>query len=209
MSQQINLYRPIFRKQSKVFSALALAQALGLMVLAIAVAYTYLTMRTDVLEIEARQSGQRLKGELERLKILAGGETPAEREKVLAERRKILQVTLDARTQALDALESGALGHAEGPASQLRALARLSLDGVWLTRIQFGESSGDILIGGRALQPELVARYVERLRSDPAFASQEWSGLEIKRSAAPDKTGAAAAASVDFTVSSGEREPAK
>lgn len=199
MSQQINLYRPIFRKQTKVFSAVAMAQALGFMVLAIAVAYGYLFLRTDVLQIETRQSAQQLKAELERLKILAGGDTPAERAKALAERRKNLEASIAARTQALAAFESGVLGHAEGPAKQLRALARLSLEGVWLTRIQFAEGSGELSLGGRATRPELVARYLERLRRDPVFADQEFSGLEITR----------AANLVDFKLSSGEAEPAK
>lgn len=201
MSQQINLYRPIFRKQTKVFSALAIAQALGLMIVAIALAHTYLYLRTNIVEIEARQSAQRLKSELEQLKVLAGGETPAERAKALAERKKALEATIAARTQALEAFEAGVLGQAEGPARQLRALARLSLDGIWLTRIQFAEGSGEVSIGGRALQPDLVARYVERLRSDAAFADYEFSGLEITRNPA--------AKFVEFKLFSGEPEGTK
>jgi hypothetical protein len=41
MSQQINLYSPIFRKQTKIFSRATMVQGLGLIVLVIAVFYYY------------------------------------------------------------------------------------------------------------------------------------------------------------------------
>ena len=85
MSQQINLYQPAFRKQPKPFSARTLAQALGCVIAAIVGAYGYLFLQSGVLEIQARQSAQQLKSELERLKV-SGGTSPAERLKLFADR---------------------------------------------------------------------------------------------------------------------------
>jgi Tfp pilus assembly protein PilN len=73
------------------------------------------------------------------------------------------------------------------------------MDGVWLTRIRFTED-GEISISGRATRPELVAAYLERLRSQPALREQPFSRLELTRPAAPY---------VEFMISSGEAEGAK
>ena len=67
MSQQINLYSPIFRKQTKIFSATTMVQGLGLMVLVIAVFYYYVAAQGSLLELRVAESDQRLKSELERV----------------------------------------------------------------------------------------------------------------------------------------------
>ena len=46
MSQQINLYNPIFRKQKKVFSSTTMLQGLALIVLVVAVFYYSIAMQT-------------------------------------------------------------------------------------------------------------------------------------------------------------------
>ena len=61
MSQQINLYSPIFRKQTKVFSATTMLQGLGLIVLVIAVFYYY--MSAAELAARAARSGVRAAAE--------------------------------------------------------------------------------------------------------------------------------------------------
>jgi hypothetical protein len=201
VSQQINLYRPIFRKQRRIFSALAMAQGVGLIVLVVAAFYWYVAAQTSLLEIRANQSTAQLKAELERLKLQGAGVSPAERAKLIAERRKTLEASLAAKTQALSALDSGAVGRAEGYSALLRALARQSMDGVWLTRIQFAEGTGELSIAGRASRPELVPAYLERLRTDATLRSQDFVTLEITRPA-PAK---GAVPHVDFLLSSGKK----
>ncbi len=211
MSQQINLYNPVFRKQEKVFSAVAMLQGLVLIAVVAATFFFYISMQSSVLEIRAAQSGQQLKGELERLKAYGVRESPAERAKALAERRKALEAKLAGQTQALAALESGALGRAEGYSGLLRALARVSMDGVWLTRIQFAEGDGALSLSGRAANAELVPAYLERLRSEESLRGKGFSRLEVKRAVpAPAAPGAVPAAPfVEFVLSSGEAEEKK
>ena len=144
MSQQINLYSPIFRKQTKVFSALTMLQGAALVSVIVAAAYVYLSLQTSVLEIRAGQSGAELKSELERLKTYTVRESPEARARSLAERKKALEATLHASTQALEALESGGVGRAEGYAELLGALARVSVQGVWLRRVHFAQGSGGL-----------------------------------------------------------------
>jgi hypothetical protein len=212
VSQQINLYSPIFRKQRKIFSALTMAQGVGLIVLVVAVFYWYVALQTSLLEIRANQSAAQLKGELERLKLQVAGTSPAERAKLIAERRKVLEASLAGKTQALSALDSGAVGRAEGYSAVLRALARQSMDGVWLTRIQFADGTGELSLAGRAARPELVPAYLERLRADATLRSQEFVTLEITRPAVPKdaaKDAPKPAAHVEFVLSSASEKAKK
>ena len=97
-------------------------------------------------------------------------------------------------TQAL--AESG-LGRNEGYSGALRALARLSMDGLWLTRIQFAEKDGEVAIAGFATHPERVAAYLERLRGEEALRGQAFSRLEIRRPPSGERPGV-----VEFLLSS-------
>jgi len=209
MSQQINLYSPVFRKQSKVFSAITMVQGLGLIVLVIAVFYFYMAGQSTLLELNAEASAQQLKSDLERLKVYGARESPAERLKMLAERKKALEATLATQTQALEALKAGAFGRSEGYSDTLRALARVSVDGVWLTRVDFAAGSGELSLSGQAVRAELVPAYLERLRADKALRGQSFAVLEVTRTAAapsaPGKPNAPAL--VAFTLSSGAEPP--
>ncbi len=128
-------------------------------------------------------------------------ESPAERGKALAERRKSLEAALANRSRALQALQEGALGRTQGYAEPLRALARSSMGGVWLTRIEFSEDNGELSLVGRATRAELVARYLERLRAEQALRGQSFSSLEIRRRAAEK-----GAPFVEFALSSEDKE---
>jgi Fimbrial assembly protein (PilN) len=196
MSQQINLYAPIFRKQSKVFSATTMLQGLALIVVVVAVFFWIISAHTSLLEIRAADSSRQLQGDLERLKAYGARETAGERAKSLAERRKALEASLASQTEALKAFDAGALGRTEGYSEPLRALARRSMEGVWLTRIEFAEASGELSLSGRATRAELVPAYLERLRGEQALRGHAFSRLEVTRPPS--------AQFVEFTLSSGE-----
>jgi hypothetical protein len=197
MSQQINLYSPLFRKKKKVFSAVAMLQAMGLVVAAVTGFFIYVSLQTSLLEIRVADSAERLKSELERLKVLSAGESPEALAKTLGEKRKRLEAALAERNRTVQALAESGLGRSEGYSGALRALARLALDGLWLTRVRFADGDGEVALAGRATRPELVATYLERLRTEEALKGQAFSRLEIRRSVAPARPGV-----VEFTLSS-------
>jgi hypothetical protein len=213
VSQQINLYSPILRKQRKVFSALAMLQAMAGLVVGVSALYVYLAVQTPLLEIRKARSAQSLKSELERLKVLGAGESPEARAKALAERRKRLEAELAERSKALQVMQSGVLGRPEGYAEPLRALARLSVDGIWLTRIQFAESGGALSLTGRAVRADLLPGYLERLRGEKALLAEDFVRIEITRpapAAAPPGGGTPRPlAFVEFVLSSDAAEEKK
>ena len=183
MAQQINLYAPIFRKQSKVFSAATMLQGLALIVVAVGVLCYVVALQTSLLETRAANSARELQAELERLKAYGGRGTPGERAKSLAERKQALEASLASQTKVLQAFDGGALGRTEGYSDMLRALARRSMEGVWLTRIEFAEKTGELSLAGRATRAELVPAYLERLRGEEALRAQAFTRLEVTRPA--------------------------
>ena len=191
MSQQINLYSPLFRKQKKIFSGVAMAQATALVVVGVLAFYAYVSLQSSLLEIRVVDSGQQVRAEIERLKVYSATESPEVRAKALAE-----------RTRTAQALAESGLGRSDGYSGSLRALARLSMQGVWLTRVQFADKEGEVAIVGRATHPELVASYLERLRKEEALRGQAFSRLEIRRPATPERAGV-----VEFTLSSSGPAP--
>ena len=197
MSQQINLYSPLFRKQKKVFSALAMLQAMALVVAGVIGFYAYIALQSSLLEINVADAEQRLRSEIERLKVYGAGESPEALAKTLGERRKVLEATLAERHRTTQALAESGLGRNEGYSGALRALARLSMDGLWLTRIQFAEKDGEVAIAGLATHPERVAAYLERLRGEEALRGQAFSRLEIRRPPSGERPGV-----VEFLLSS-------
>ena len=211
MSQQINLYSPIFRKQTKVFSATTMLQGMGLIAVVIAVFYYYMSVQSSLLEIRAGESSRHLKSELERLKVYSARESPAERLKALAERKKELEATLATQAQMLEGLKTGAVGRSEGYSAVLRALARVSVDGVWLTSVQFAEGTGELSLAGRATRADLVAVYLARLRAEQALRTQGFTRLEVTRPppAPPAPGSPRGPAFVEFSLSSGDTPRAK
>lgn len=207
MSQQINLYSPIFRKQKKIFSAMAMLQAMGLILVVVGSFYIYLALQVRLLDVQAADSAQRLKSELERLKVSGTPASADDPRKALAERKKTLEARLVEHARALQAFESGALGRVEGFSAYLRALARQRVEGVWLTQISFSTAGGELSITGRALRPELVPAYLERLRSEDELRGQNFTSLEITRHAGgPAGEGTKAgqpAQYLEFVLSSG------
>jgi type IV pilus assembly PilN-like protein len=202
MSQQINLYSPLFRKQKKVFSGVAMAQATALVVIGVLAFYAYVSLQTSLLEIRVVDSGQRVRAEIERLKVYSTTESPEVRAKALAEQKKKLEAALAERTRTVQALAESGLGRSDGYSASLRALARLSMQGVWLTRVQFAEKEGEVALVGLATHPELVAAYLERLRKEEALRGQAFSRLDIRRPATPERPGV-----VEFTLSSAAPAP--
>lgn len=179
MSQQINLFDARFRRSGRRFSAATLAWTLaGVSVLALAVQQLYAYQnrslqgaltQTDRRVVELRDQMARYAGELS-----AQGPSSA-----LGDEMVRLEERLRTRRALLSSLQTGA-GNAEGFSTYLAALARQTMDGVWLIGIEIG---GDLIVKGRALDGGLVPAYIGRLKQEESFAGRSVS--ELRMSAQP------------------------
>jgi hypothetical protein len=81
-------------------------------------------------------------------------------------------------------LERGELGNTQGYAEYFRALARQHVDGLWLTGVSITGAGIDIAVRGRALDPQRVPGYLNRLTSEPIMRGKAFGSLQIAQGAA-------------------------
>jgi hypothetical protein len=205
LSQQINLYSPLFRKQRKLFTARAMVHALALVLVAFMILYVYARFQVTTLARQARATDEQVRVGLERVKGMPGAPVALD-DKQLDARIAELEARLQSTQQLLG--QAGLSRPGTGYAEPLRALARLRVEGVWLTTVTLVGEPGELSLAGRALRAELVPRYIDRLTRDPALRGRRFATLAIERDA-PAKAADGSAASpesVAFRLSSSTAE---
>lgn len=187
MYQQINLYQPIFRKQRQIFSAVTVAQSLGLVAAALLAVYGYGVFKVSSLELEVVQLEGREKALTTQLERIDPSLTANRREETEQELRRLNATLLD-QQRLIEVLRDGPLGNAEGFSPYLAALGRRRTPELWLTQFAINGSSGAIELAGRSVRPDLVPAYLQRLGREPVLVGQQFDEFEIERD---DETGEA------------------
>ncbi|BBP04007.1 hypothetical protein TPL01_16140 [Sulfuriferula plumbiphila] len=179
MSQQINLYNPLFRRQKKYFSTVTMLQALGLTLLGSLLVYGYAWYRTSELEQRSLQTAESYQATQVRLAQATAAFGPRQPSKLLQDEIVRTDGQVKARRQIIDLLGKGELGNTQGFSEYLRALSRQTLGGLWITGFHVSGTGSDMAINGRTLQPELVPVFINRLKKEPVLAGKTFSMLEM------------------------------
>jgi hypothetical protein len=191
VAQQINLFNPIFLRQKRHFSAVAMAQALGLIAVGVIAIYVYQASQNRTLERVAADAERQLAERRSQLTAFAKQAGDAGASKALAAELDAAEARLVQRRLLLDDVRTGVGGDVRGYSRQLAALARAKVDGVWLTGVEIGGTSAELLIKGRALDSALVPAYMAALNREEAFSGRRVSELKITaRTEAPLSPGA-------------------
>ncbi len=175
MSQQINLYNPLFLRQEKYFSARTMLQSLGLIALGLLALYAYALVQTRDLERVAGEYSQQLGAQRDQLVKLSGQGSS----KLLLEEVVRLETVLAARRGVLDALQGGELGNTDGFSRYFAAFGRRPMRGVWLTGFSVGESGNEFRIRGRVLYPDLVPAYLKALNNEEVMRGRQVVELKL------------------------------
>ncbi len=195
MSQQINLYNPLFLKQEKHFSARTMAQALGVIALGFAAVYAYALIQSRASERTAQQYREQVAGQRDQLVQLSAQLATQGQSKTLLADIARLDAEIKSSQATLDALATGELGNTAGFSDFLAAFGRQALPGVWLTGISIAESGSNVVVQGRALRPELVPAYLRALNREPMMRGRRVTEMKLAaKTAAPAAPGAAAKA---------------
>jgi hypothetical protein len=194
VSQQINLFNPIFLKQKKIFTALPMAEALGAIVLGALLLTWYAGRSVDQLAQQAA-AGKVLVAERER-RLVEANRQFAPRQKSPSLAAEVAQADAElASLQRVQAfLQEGTLGNSAGYAEYFRALARQNVQGVWLTGVSIVGAGTDIGVQGRAMQPTLIPQYIGRLKTERVMQGKTFASLDIARPEAAATTVANAGA---------------
>lgn len=194
MSQQINLFNPIFRKQKKYFSSVTMAQALGIIVLACALLAADAARRTGQVQSQLAATAAQLKLKQERLTLFKAQYPPRQKSPTLPAEILAAQEEFAMLSNASDTVKRGGFGDTRGFSEYFRALARQSIEGLWLTEVDIGSGGEKLGVRGNTMQAELVPQYMQRLAGEPVMRGQTFGSLEIERGVAvPSLAGGPAA----------------
>ena len=199
MSQQINLFNPQFLEKRKYFSALAMTQALGLLVLGMTVFYGFAFWQGRNLARQTGESERVYEQQKQRFTKVTAELSPEKREAQLDQDLKSIEAAIALRQSLLRELGTSGLAGPTGYSEYLRAFARQTVQGLWLTSIQIAEGGGQLTMSGRALQADLVPVLIGRLKQESVLRGRPLEALAITRSTAgkdPART------IVEFSVSS-------
>jgi Tfp pilus assembly protein PilN len=181
MSQQINLYSPILLTPRRHFSARALVQALGVLVLglgALAAWSTYSTLR-----VTAGLEAVRAANTQEQAQLTAAlARRPAAAKDTHALEQQLAQArgALADRRALLDALDPRHGGAGTGHGELLRLLAETIPDTVWLTEVK--RAGGRLELAGVTLRPEALQPWLARLSAHPLTAGAPLRAVKVERS---------------------------
>jgi hypothetical protein len=181
MSQQINLFNPIFLKQKKYFSALTMVQALGLILLGSGLFYGYALYQVAQMSKQTEEMGRRYAAEQARLVGYANEFSPQRTGQLLEEELKQLESQAAAQEAQLNLLKSGALGNTEGYSEYMRAFARQSVNGLWLTAFDIAGDGAQMNLSGAVLNPQLVPVYIQRLSKEKIMQGKTFATLQMQQ----------------------------
>lgn len=179
MAQQINLLTPILLAPKRYFSAAAMAQALGLLLLGALLLGGWLLWQAR----QTRLSYQQIQAEaqterqvlMDALMRLPGNTDPA----VLNQQLGQLQQGLQQRRQTLDELTRGQAQPGQSHSDLLRLLARSVPPPVWLTELRW--SSGRLELQGLTLEPAALQPWVQQLAAHPLLKGQQLAAVNVER----------------------------
>ncbi len=212
MSQQINLYNPIFLKKKKYFSAFTMLEALGLILLGALGFYAYASYQVSALNAQSKQTDKQLADIQNRLLKLGETFKPGQQSQQLQNEIARIKAQLESREQVVGVLQGGGIGNRLGYSGYLRALARQDMEGVWLTGFTISGATNQMSIDGRSLKPEDVPVYIRRLSREALMRGRTFAALEIS-SPKPVATSPILATAaklpqyIEFSLRSGEEKP--
>ena len=181
MKQQINLYQPMFRRQEKVFSAVALLQTSGVVVLALLLIYGYGQWQLYGVNKELGRLKQQQAAAAQGVIELGKRFPPKKKSKLLEAEVSRLATELEQRKLLQKAFSGGTFGNTKGFSTYLEALARRHVEGMWLTRISIGGGGSVLGVAGSTFTPELVPLFIQRLSNEPVMSGVVFGTLVMTR----------------------------
>ena len=192
MSQQINLFNPVFLEQKHYFSAVTMAQALGAVLVGALAMYAFEVRQNRTLERALADTDKQVSTQRGQMVRFSKEFSAQGASRALAEELARTEQRLQQRRSLLGDLKTGVGGNAEGFSVYLSALARQAMHGVWLTGFDIGAQDSTLVIRGRALESEMVPAYIRALNREPPMAGRPVGELRMAAKSEPAAPGTAA-----------------
>ena len=179
MSQQINLFNPIFMRQRHSLSARGMALALLALIAGTIAIVLFAGRQLQPLREQASQQEGRLKERQARLQAVAVEFAPRASDPLLKTELDTKEARLKSLRQAMQMLRQAEGEGGQGFAEYFRALARQSVNGLWLTEVAVQGERREVSMQGRVLQAALVPAYLSRLGGEPVLRGKSFQTLEL------------------------------
>ena len=181
MSQQINLYQPIFRKEEKKFSTVAMLQSIGLVTIGVVALYAFTWWQNEALKSELKRVEQNHVMASKRLadanQKFGLGKGPSELDKEITS----LETEIVAKQQIQEILKRGVFSNTTGFSDYFASFARQRIPGVWLTGFDITGAAEQMILAGRTTNPELVPRYMQKLSVEKNLSGIEFRTFQMNR----------------------------
>jgi hypothetical protein len=205
VSQQINLFNPLYLRKEKYFSARTMLQALGLIALGLAALYVFAVFQTRGIERTAAEYARQANAQRDQLVALSG----RGRSKLLEAEVARLDAEVKARRALVETLQGGELGDTDGFSRYFAAFGRRPMQGVWLTGFSVGDGGNELKVRGRVLHADLVPAYLKLLNEEDVMRGRQVTDLKLvardeslaRRGAAEAKPAAGPERFVEFDLS--------
>jgi Tfp pilus assembly protein PilN len=181
MQQQVNLYRPIFRKQEKKFSAKAMAQAGAAILVGVVVIYGLMSWQVSGQRTEVSQAEKQLLASSKRLEDATRQFGAGAKGRLLEDEVTRLEKQVATRLQIRELLTRGLFSNTTGYSAFFLAFARQHVPGVWITGFDITGAGEDMRLQGRTTDPAQVPRYVQRLSAEKTVAGREFQVFVLSR----------------------------
>lgn len=208
MSQQINLFNPVFLKQRKYFSLPAMLQALGMIAVGTLFFYGYAVYQVDRLGKQSEESAKRYKAEQARRDRYAAEFSPQQANQALQEEVRQMEKRVADQAELIEIIKSGAVGNTTGYSEYMRAFSRQAAPGLWLTGFRITGDAAQISLSGAVVTPELLPAYIQRLSTEEIMRGKTFSTLQMRQPKVEESQGAAQRY-VEFTLYSGADSEAR
>ncbi len=179
MSQQINLLNPSLIKQKDFFNPTTIVITLGILLALMLGYYSYAQKQLSLLTAQRSQIAQELTTAQATLQQTALLHTPHEMNKALLEQIAQLEQKQAMQQLILQTVNQSSATPEKGYAALMRAFAKQSLDGLWLTSFSIDSQSEQLNISGRTLQADLVPEYISRLGNESALKGKLFAALNM------------------------------
>ena len=181
MSQQINLFSPVFMKRRKYFSLLAMLQALGMIIAGSLFFYGYAIDQVGQLKKQSEESNKRYNAEEARLIRLTAEFSPQQADQALQNEVRRLEKQLADQAELIGVIKSGAVGNTTGYSEYMRAFSRQVVQGLWLTGFRVVGDAMQISLSGAVLSPELLPAYIQRLNKEDIMQGKTFATLQMQQ----------------------------
>jgi hypothetical protein len=179
MSQQINLLNPALIKQKNFLNPNNIVITLGFLSVLMLGYYSYEQKQLSLLSLHRSQVAEELSAMQAQLKEATSLHMPRKLNKTLIDQITQLEQKETMQQQILQTVNLSTANPEKGYAALMRAFAKQSVDGLWLTGFSIDSNTENLNINGRALQANLVPEYISHLGNEPALKGKLFSSLTM------------------------------